>query len=403
MGKKKITKTNSSSKELEEKSLFSKTLSLLNPEDGKALFDSLTTIKNKPIAGISTGSLGLDYVICPKAGGMVEGHCIELYGAYSTGKSTLALGLCANVTTRKKQVLYVDAERSFSWEMALNAGVNEKYFTLCQHRDARLVANSIETLIKTGEVGAVVIDSIPFWKPLLELKKGSDDVDITKSQMAFQAAFITNTLPILAQVAADHGVILILINQERKNLSGYGGGSVAYGCEAQKHINSVRLRLSGNVKSKDNKIFDSEGILVGQYVDVVADKNKISGPMRETRVPLFFGRGVNPYMEVAFLSIKAGIVNNGAGHIKMPGSDKDIAYGIDNYVQVLFDNTELYLKIRTLVAEYLGIKYTANTRIINSFHDEIGIKRENIISNTSLNNSEETIETTVEKTLDDNE
>lgn len=377
-------------------SLFKKTLSLLNPEEGRAVFDTLTTVRNKPIVGISTGSLGLDYVICPKAGGMVSGHCIELYGAYSTGKSTLALGLCANVTTNKKQVIYVDAERSFSWQMALNAGIDENYFTLSQHRDARLVANNIETLIKTGEVGAVVIDSIPFWKPLLELKKGNDDVDITKSQMAFQAAFITNTLPILAQAASDHGVILILINQERKKLDGYGGGSVAYGCEAQKHINSVRLRLSGNAKYKDNKIMDSDGTLVGQYVDVVADKNKISGPMRETRVPLFFGRGVNPYMEVAALAVKEGVITNSAGWIKLQGSDTNIVKGLDNFAQKLFDDEELYLNIRGLVIDRLGIQYSSDISNINSFHDEKYKKRENIISSSISNKVEESIRETLQ-------
>lgn len=373
------TKKESKEKDIKEiDSLFKKTLNMLNSEDGKDIFDTLTTFRNKPSIGISTGSLGLDYVISPKAGGMPKGHCIEFYGAYSTGKSTLALGICANATANKEQVVYVDSERSFSWETALNAGVDENYFTLCQHRDARLVANYLETLMKTGEVGVVVIDSIPFWKPLLETKKGKDDVDITRAQMAFHASFLTNTLPILAQVASDHGVILIFVNQERKNLSGYGGGSNAYGCEALKHLDSVRLRLTGNAKYKDCKIMDSEGNLVGQYVGVLADKNKLSGPMRETSVPLFFGRGINPYMEIAVLSIKLGVVNNVKGRIRWPESEDQIAHGLDNYTQELFDDKELYYKVRDKVRDILGLTYSDNRIQINSFHDNEGEKREAI-------------------------
>jgi len=374
MAKKKNSKNTIKQDLTVEDNLFKKTISMLNPEEGRAVFQSLSKVRNRQLIGVSTGSIGLDYSICPKAGGMPVGHCIEFYGPYSSGKTTLALGICANITAQKKQVIYVDAERSFSPELAINAGIDEEYFILCQHRDARLIANNLETLMKTGSVGAIVIDSIPFWKPLLEGKKGNDDVDITKSQMAAHASFLTLTLPILAQVASDHDVILIFINQERKNLN-YGGGSVPYGCEALKHLDSVRLKLKGNAKYKDSKILDSDDNLVGQYVEVLVDKNKVGVPMKELVVPLFFGRGVNPYMEAAKLAVKLGIVTNAAGRINWADSGESLAHGIDNFTQMLFDDKELYFKLRDKLIQILGVRYTDMESIINSFHDGKGEKR----------------------------
>jgi recombination protein RecA len=375
--KKKIKETQQPTKEVTSKGFFQKTMAMLNPEDGKAVFETLTEVRNRKVFGISSGSIGIDYIINPKSGGIPEGRVLEIWGPYSSGKTTLALGICANVTANKKRVIYIDPERSFEWAVAINAGVDEEYFILCQHMDARLVANDVETLMKTGEVGAVVVDSVPNWKPLLEGKKGSEDIDITKAQMAFQANFLTNTMPLLAQVAHDHGVVLILINQVRQDLKSYGGGLKPYGCEALKHLNSVRLKLKGSAQYKDDRILDSDGTLVGQYVTVTADKNKVNSPWKEMKLPLFFGRGINPYMEIALLSVQMGVVKNaGNGWFKMEGSDKNIAHGLNEYTQLLYDNTELYMKIRQELIEKMSLVYPSDKITINSFHDHLGNKRE---------------------------
>ena len=101
--KKKTTKGNKS-----DVSLLDKTKDMLNADYGAAIFESLANVKKLPESGISTGSIGLDYVICPRVGGMKRGHVLEIYGPESSGKTTLALGICANATANKEHVIYIE-------------------------------------------------------------------------------------------------------------------------------------------------------------------------------------------------------------------------------------------------------------------------------------------------------
>ena len=360
-------------KKEEEKSkgLFDKALELLDTE---GIVESLESFMSRPVVGLSTGSLALDYIINPEAGGMQKGKIIELYGPFSSGKSTLALGLCANAVANKEHVLYVDAEGSMVASSILGAGIkdNDKFHLISNGSDVRKTANMIEGLMKTGEVGVVVIDSIPVWKPNIEPKKGEDEVDFTKPKMAFQASFLSEAIPHLATVARQHGIILVLLNQIRKNLSGYGAGTVPYGGTIIEHMDSVRIRLSGKAASTNDRIVDGDGKIIGQYTNCIADKNKTSIPMQEAKVPIFLGRGVNPYMEVAYLSQKVGIVDGTAGRFKWADSGENIAHGINEFTQVLFENKELYLSLRSKVIEKLGIKYQSDRKVVNSFHDTEG-------------------------------
>lgn len=350
-------------------SLFSKALDMLNTQYGEGIVKSLTEVMEKPIIGTSTGSLSLDSIISPSAGGMQRGRIIEMYGPYSSGKTTLALGICANATANKEQVVYVEAEGSLNWESVLNAGVDKNYFHLIDDPDARKTANIVEGLMKSGEVGVAVIDSIATWRPLMEPKKGEDDVDFTKPKMAFQSSFLSDTLPYLSKTARQNDVVLVLINQVRNNLSGYGGGLIPFGGRAIEHIDSVRLKLSGKVSSTNDRIVDAEGEIVGQYTKCLVDKNKISMPMQEAIVPIFLGRGVNPYMELVTLSQKVGLVDGAAGRFKWAENGESIAYGINNFTQVLFDDRDLYMKLRKQVIEKLGLKYLEDRKVINAFHD----------------------------------
>lgn len=373
-----MAKKKQSLEEQASPSLFDKTLSMLDEKYGIGIINSLDKVMETPMIGLSTGSLGLDYIINPSLGGMPKGKVLEMYGPYSSGKTTLALGLCANSTANKEIAIFVDAEGSLSPESVINAGVDKDYFKYVDDIDARRTANIIEALMKTGEVGIVVIDSVPAWRPLIDAKKGEDDIDFTRPKMAFQASFLSDTLPHLARVAKVNNVMLVLLNQIRNNLSGYGSAPQPFGGHVLKHTDSVRLKLSGKVSSKDDRIVDSEGNIVGQYTTAVADKNKTAIPMQEVKVPLFLGRGVNPYVELALLSQRAGVVDGTAGRFKWAESGDPIAHGINAFAQVLFDDLDLYKSMREQVITKLGIKYDSKRKVVNAFHDENLKLRESI-------------------------
>jgi len=270
--------------------------------------------------------------------------------------------------------------------MVFNAGVDENYFSIIQHSDGRKLTHDLASLMKTGEVGVVVIDSLPSFKPIIEPRKGEDEVDPTKPKMAFASSFHSEAVPYLAALASEHNVVLIILNQMRKNLSGYGGGSMAYGGEVVKHQDSVRIKLSGKATSKDDRINDEFGNLVGQYTTIVVDKNKTSVPMREGRLPLFLGRGVNPYMELAMLALEVRIVEGTAGRFKWSSSGEAIAHGMNNFAQRLYDEPEFYSSLREKVIQRMGLVYASDVKQVNSFHDETFTKRKIIIDTSSLNN-----------------
>lgn len=353
-----------------EVSLFQKTLDMISDEHGDKIVKSLPDMVSEPEVGISTGSLWLDWAINPSAGGMVLGQTIELYGPYSSGKTTIALGLCANATANKRHAVFFDAEHALKAPSVINAGVDEKYFTRIRNRDGRKVAKVLEQLIKTGEAGIVVVDSIPAWKPLQDPKKGEDEVDFTKPKMAFSASFISEALPYLNALASEHDVVLVLLNQVRKNLSGYGASEMPFGGEVIKHTDSVRLKLSGKASSSVDRIVDAQGNLVGQYTTVLCDKNKTSIPMRSVKLPLFLGRGVHPYMEVALISVELGIVEGGGGRYKFADTGENIAHGMNQFTQALWDDRDLYFNLRQKCIDKLGIKYSKDTLVVNSFHDQ---------------------------------
>lgn len=355
--------------------LFSKTLDIINNEFGDQVIKSLDSMLLEPYTGISSGSLMLDYIINPEAGGMPKGQVLEIWGPYSSGKTTIALGLCANATANGGRVVYLDAERALKPKSITDAGVDSSLFHVVKHTDARVSANILEKLIKTGEVTMAVIDSVPAWTPVVEAKSGEDEADFTKPKIAFQSSFLTVALAHLVQVSSDYGVTLVLINQQRNNLGSYMGGVKPFGGHALDHYSSIRLKLSGSARSTQDRIVDSDGNLVGQYTTVVTDKNKTFTPFKEARVPLFLGRGVNPYLELVGLAVQAGILEGTSGRFKWKGKDEQLAHGANNLAQMLYDDSSLYLDLRTKVIEALGIKYSEDIKIVNAFHDESGIKR----------------------------
>lgn len=349
-------------------SIYDKTVDVLSKKHGMTIIRRLRELKEKPEIGYSTGSLGLDYVISPNIGGMQAGKLIDLYGEFSTGKTTMALGLVANVVANGRRALFLDAENSFKWKLATDVGIDVDMLDVMDSLDARSSANALYDLISSGELGVVVIDSIAAWKPLPEGKKGDDDVDITKDKVAAQSLFLSHTLPTLCSACRDNDTLLIVINQVRKNIGGYGKEYKPFGGTSLEHQDNVRLFLSGKAAQKKPRILDSEGNIIGQWVTVECDKNKIDMPLKKVRVPLILGKGINPYMEVGELGQLVGAIDAGAGgHYRLEGQSERIAHGVDNLYQAIYDDPELFNHLRSVVIDRLGIKYSKDIVQVNPF------------------------------------
>lgn len=357
---------------------FNITIDLINKERGEKIFRSLLDDENQVHfeGGLSSGSLGLDYAINPKVGGMKWGQLLQLYGVRSGGKSTISLGFAANCTHQKKQVLYLDLEGSMDEDMVLRAGIDPDYFHFVDE-DGSEAALIIERAMRAGNVGLVVIDSIAVWEPEVVSKKGKveDMVDFTKPKIALQGGFLTQVIKKLCRTARKTGTIIVSINQVRSNLDPYSGEPtlVPYGPKALEHAISVQCLVKGKPRGEKNVILDVDGELIGQYTTVKVDKNKTAVPMKEVKVPLIFGRGVDPYMELVVLAQEWDIISGIRGNFKWVDTGESICRGTDNFVQMLCDDAEFYTNLRDQVIEVMGIKYQeppVNSYIVRPDSDE---------------------------------
>lgn len=325
------------------------------------LVETIEELNSKDRPSFSTGSISLDYLISAPKGGLEAGRVIEIWGPNSTGKTTLALSLAANVIKNTEKVaVHIDAEKALNASMLSNLGILERFYSMTTG-GAREQANAVVKMVETGEVGIVIVDSLPTWTPLPEGKKADDDPDVTKPKMGEKANFLGNAIHRLADVCYDTNCILVLLNQVRANLN-YGGGLMKYPVHSIEHHVSVVLKLMGTAKSKDRVILNATNDVIGQRVTATSEKNRLDVPMKTVDIPLILGYGVNPYMEIADLAITAGIIDRkGAwytiGEHKVQGSDK--------VYQHLFDNPEDFKRIKEETIKALKINYSKTKKIYN--------------------------------------
>jgi recombination protein RecA len=358
--------------------IFDRAVDILNSKHGMDVIERVSTVADRPIVGHSTGSIALDWLISPVIGGMEAGRVIELWGDFSTGKTTLALGLCANVLKHGRKGVFIDAENSFRPDLARNLGIDLSNLHLMDKLTARDSANAAMQLVKTGRVGIVIVDSVAAWKPIPQGKKGEKDVDMTKDKIGAHSLFLSQTLPHLSHLCRQHGTILVLLNQARTNVSGYGAALVPFGGKAEEHQNNVRLRLTGTARSVQPRILNGETKeIIGQWVTVFCDKNKIDMPFKEVRIPLIFGAGVNPFMELAELAILTEQIEaRPGGRYWLKDGKSEFAHGMDNLYAALYEDLSVFHSLRSQVIEALGIKYQDGHFPVNAFLREDGAKRE---------------------------
>lgn len=368
MVKKKTTKKKAGKpKKAVPTDIFGKQVDVLETEFGKNVLESLSSIQARPVTRTSSGSLALDYIMSPRLGGVRDGLMLQLWGPPSTGKTTIALGYAANVTAAKKKVIFLDAEKTFDPSLALAAGIDPEYLHVLRH-SAEDAINILYSILKTGQVGAVIIDSISALQPMP--KERDKKIDITREQIAYHASFVAKWLPRVADICSSNNILLIVINQARNQLGQHMGGIKAgSGGFTLEHYLAMSIRLQGRAQQSTYRILDAEGRIVGQMVKCTCDKSKIDVPFKSFDVPLFFGLGVNPYMELAALSVTCGAVSkNGGWHYLTDEADAGyIARSADAFSSLLCSDVEMFKKIRSKTIDALGLIYPKGEPFVNPF------------------------------------
>lgn len=315
---------------------------------GDGVISLLGEHEDNAIEVISTGCLGLDTAL--GVGGFARGRIYEVYGPNSSGKSTLALSVCMNALQKKLQVAYVDAEHSIDPKlvanMGKNVGVNPDRMLLVQAFTGDDNLDIADKLMKTGKVDIVVVDSVSALLP-----KNMAEGEIGDNYIGLLARLMSKACLKLMPIANYTNTMLIFINQIRHNIGKWGDDRVPTGGEALPFYATGRIKVEGG-ESKQSRLIDDEGIVIGHECNFDVIKNKLAKPFLASRINLIYGSGYDFVQEVARLSVDLGFIEkSGAWHYYKEHKFQ----GEMNLLKYLREHNEDYTELRKSVKERLGL------------------------------------------------
>jgi len=245
----------------------------------------------------STGCYSLDEVI---GGGLPRGRIIEVFGAESGGKSTLALFLMAQIQKRGGRVALIDAENAFDGSYASNIGLDITKLLVSQPATLEESMDIVKELVETSLIDIIVVDSVSALVPKSEV----EGEDFMKDTMAIQARLMSRALRILSGPISKSKTVVVFINQIRDKVGVfYGAKTTTSGGRALKFFSSVRLEVS-----KGSKIEGPNETQIGNEIIVTAVKNKVGFPWKKTKIDLYYAKGIDLHADALDYGEKVGVV-----------------------------------------------------------------------------------------------
>lgn len=309
---------------------------------------------------ISTGSLGLDIAL--GVGGLPKGRIIEIYGPESSGKTTMAIHVVAEAQKSGGACAFVDAEHALDPSYARKLGVNLDDLLISQPDTGEQALEIADTLVRSGAIDVLVIDSVAALVPKAELEG-----DMGDSHMGLQARLMSQALRKLTGSIAKSGCMVIFINQIRQKIGVmFGNPETTTGGNALKFYASVRLdiRRIGSLKDKDQ--------VIGNQTRVKVVKNKMAPPFKVVDFDIMYGEGVSKTGELIDLGVKAGVIEK-AGSWYSYGTQR-IGQGREATRQFLKDNPDIAIRIEKAVRENSG--QVADAMIGAGAETSMGIEEE---------------------------
>lgn len=293
---------------------------------------------NMNVETVPTGSLSLDIAL--GLGGLPKGRIIEVYGPESSGKTTVALHCVAEVQKRGGIAGFIDAEHALDPVYARNIGVDIDNLYISQPDCGEQALEITETMVRSGAVDIVVVDSVAALVPKAEI-----DGDMGDSHVGLQARLMSQALRKLTAVISKSNCIVIFINQLREKVGVmFGNPETTTGGRALKFYSSVRLDVRRTESLKQG------GEIVGNHVRVKVVKNKIASPFREAEFDIMFGQGISREGDVLDLAVNAGIVNKSGAWYAYEG-DK-IGQGRENAKTYIHENPAFFDMLEAKVRDF---------------------------------------------------
>ncbi len=334
MAKQKVQKeVNGREKALQE------ALKVIKKEFGEGAIMFLGQRAVQKVPSISTGSIGIDHAT--GIGGVPRGRITEIYGPESSGKTTLALHVIANAQKEGGVAAFIDAEHALDPTYARKLGIDVDSLLISQPDSGEQALEIAETLVRSGAVDVVVVDSVAALVPKAEIEG-----DMGDTHVGLQARLMSQALRKLTAVTNRSNAALVFINQVREKIGGnmYGPSETTTGGRALKFYASLRMEVrgAGAIKGKGDE-------RLGHTAKVKVVKNKLAPPFREAYVDIYYGEGICRYAEALRLGEALGIIDKSGSWYSFEGTK--LGQGKENARKFLKENPEIFEKIKDLIME----------------------------------------------------
>jgi recombination protein RecA len=309
---------------------------------------------DEQIEVIPSGSLSLDLAL--GIGGLPRGRVVEIYGPESSGKTTLALHAIAEAQKRGGTCAFIDAEHALDPTYARKLGVDVDNLLISQPDAGEQALEICDTLVRSGAVDVVVIDSVAALVPRAELEGEMGD-----SHVGLHARLMSQALRKLTGSVSKSNTMLIFLNQIRLKIGVmFGNPETTTGGNALKFYASVRMEIRriGSIKDREN--------VTGNQTKVKIAKNKLAPPFREVEFDILFGEGISKVGELVDLGVKAGVVEKSGAWYSC--DSQRIGQGRENAKQFLRDHKELADSIERRIREQAGV--VADSMLVSASADE---------------------------------
>lgn len=306
---------------------------------GKGSIMRLGQNTNIDIEAISTGSLGTDIAL--GIGGLPKGRIIEIYGPESSGKTTFALSVVAQAQKKGGICAFVDAEHALDPSYAKKIGVDIENLLVSQPDSGEQALEIADTLVRSGAIDVLVVDSVAALVPKAELEGEMGD-----SHMGLQARLMSQALRKLTSTVSRSNTLIIFINQIRMKIGVmFGSPETTTGGNALKFYSSVRLdvRRIESIKEGNN--------VIGNKTRVKVVKNKVAPPFREAVFEILYGKGISKWGELVDLAVQLDIIQKSGSWFSM--GDERIGQGANSVKDYLIANPDIAEKVEAEVRENL--------------------------------------------------
>lgn len=337
----KKSKTQTPAKDKNKNKALEVATSQIEKRFGKGAIMKLGDDVKQDVDVISTGALSLDLAL--GVGGVPKGRIIEIYGPEASGKTTLALHIIAEAQKAGGTAAFIDAEHALDPQYSRKVGVDTENLYIAQPDFGEQALEILETLVRSGGVDIIVIDSVAALTPRAEIEG-----DMGDSHMGLQARLMSQALRKITAITRKTGTTVIFLNQIRMKIGVmFGNPETTTGGNALKFYSSVRM----DIRTKEKITVGDE--VVGRQTKVRVVKNKVAPPFKEAWFEIYFDKGIDQETSILAAAVQTGVITRAGAWYKL--DDEQIAQGRDGVKEVMKDDSKLRKKVVERIKKEAGI------------------------------------------------